>query len=125
MDLRLNPGRQYGQRHAGNARQYTAARCLRCVHPIERKNEQHGRRQISELLDRVLNRMTHVVYRCLLSKRAGGYANGIQGVCGAGEAEPCGAPSPPEVRVWRNIFSMRSVIRKPLTMFVIEAKSAI
>ena len=55
--------------HDHDAGLHAAAGRLGCVHPIERKDEQHGRRKVGELLDRVLNRVTHVGYRCLVSKQ--------------------------------------------------------
>src|SRR5438067_330214 len=86
----LGPRHDDRQGGRGDAGVHPSAGCGRRVHPVQRKDEQRRRNEVSELSDGVDHRR---------------------------------AFSPGFVSVL-NIFSMRSVMRKPLTMFVIDAKSA-
>ena len=95
-DRRFGPCDDDGDHRAGDARVHAFARRRRGVHPVQREDEQRRRDQVPELADAV----DHEPPPDLAPGSVGGRLSVL------------------------NILSIRSVIRKPLTMFVIEAKSA-
>src|SRR5690606_36695862 len=103
-DLGVQQRPEHRRAHADHARQHAAARRLGPVQPAQRKDEERGREDVRDLRDLV------------------GPAHGPGSLLDRGDY---GRRAHCPGSLFLNIFSIRSVIRKPLTMFVIEAATAI